>query len=379
MRRMKRNLTAYVEAECDVPFTRRSLNAVDAAIFAQLAYLDYSLVPDTLPQTLAAVAEAGLIPQMGRGIWMSDLNDRLVQALAVSVRFKDVTWRAVEHCADTARELRFAAITFILDRDEYLIAYRGTQAALVDWKEDFNMTYLQAVPSQELAADYLQRQVTAFPGKYYVAGHSKGGNLAVYAMMHNSLAVQGAVQLIYNFDGPGLKVSVPVNVQAKVRKFVPESTIIGLLLEPDAHYRIVQSNVSGISQHNLLTWRVQRRHFAPGSELRWSARYTQRAIDEWLRELDPEMRRDVLDSFYAVLAASDIDDLNALGQALPQTARTVVSQMRAADPTVRAQWQQALGDLMTAMRRAAVRSEGSATVVDRVRDRRRRLLEKMRR
>lgn len=377
MRKSKDGLAEYVRREGNVPFSRRSLNAVDAAIFTQLAYLDYALVPLDVEPTLASLAQTDLLPLMTRGIWMSDLFDELLAELVKSVRFKDVRWQNAVNTADPDAELQFAALTFELTPDEYFVAYRGTQATLLDWKEDFNMTYMHTVPSQKLAVRYLQHRIASFPGKYFVGGHSKGGNLAVYALMRSGMETQRQVQLAFNFDGPGFKEPVPINVRQKVRKFVPESTIIGLLLEPEQDYRVVQSNAGGINQHNLLTWRVQRRHFAAAEKLRWTARYTQRAIDAWLAELTPAQRQEVLDSFYAVLASSDIDDLNAIGDAFPETAKTVLSQVRATDPAVRKQWESAFGDLLNAMRVAAVRADGPQKVLTGLRNRRAEVIKRL--
>jgi hypothetical protein len=377
MRKMKDNLAEYVRREGNVPFARRSLNAVDAAIFTQLAYLDYSLVPNDMTPTLAALAKTELLPLMTRGIWMSEANDELLAALVQSVRFRDVHWQNAVNTSDPDAELQFAAITFELTPGEYFVAYRGTQATLLDWKEDFNMTYMDAVPSQKLAVRYLEHRMADFAGQYFIGGHSKGGNLAVYALMHSSRAMQAQVQLAFNFDGPGFKEPVPVHIAAKVRKFVPESTIIGLLLEPAHEYTIVQSNATGINQHNLLTWRVQRRHFAVAEKLKWSARYTQRAIDAWLQELPPASRQEVLDSLFAVLNASDIDDLNAIGDAFPETAKTVLAQVRATDPEVRKQWQAAFGDLMSALRVAALRADAPQKLAATARNRRAAIIEQI--
>jgi hypothetical protein len=363
-------LTEYAKREGDVPFSRRSLNPIDAAIFTQLTYLDYGLVPADMTPTLATLGEANLLPLMTRGLWMQEANDDLLAALVASARFRDVHWASLVRIVNPDAELQFGAMTFELTPGEYFVAYCGTQATLLDWKEDFNMAFMQAVPSQKLAVRYLERRVAEFPGQYFVGGHSKGGNLAVYSMLHSKRSVQAQVQLVFNFDGPGLKETIPVHVSAKVRKFVPESTIIGLLLEPDRNFAIVQSNAGGINQHNLLTWRVQRRHFAAAPKLRWSARYTQRAVDAWLAELTPSARQEVLDSLFSVLTASDIDDLNAAGQAFPETAKTVLAQAQTVDPSVRKQWRSAFGDLLSALRIAAIRAEGPQKLAVEARTRR---------
>lgn len=353
MRNAKDNLTGYVLREGDVPFSRRGINPVDAAIFTQLAYLAYEMIPEKVEPTLAGLAQTDLVPLVTRGIWMRALTDELLQALIKSERFRNVRWQNAVNTVDEDVELQFGAVTFELTPGEYFVAYRGTQATLLDWKEDFNMTFLDVLPSQKLAVRYLEHRIAEFPGQYFLGGHSKGGNLAVYALMNSNRATADAVHLVFNFDGPGLKTPLPVRVQAKVRKFIPESSIVGLLMEPENKYQVVQSRNFGVNQHNLLMWRVHRRHFATAPKLRWPARYTQRAIDAWIAEFTPHECQSVLDSMYTVLSNSDINDLNAVGQELPGTAKSVITQIRETDPAVKKQWRRMTNEFIVALRRAA--------------------------
>ena len=63
-----------------------------------------------------------------------------------------------------------------------MVVFRGTDDTLIGWKEDFHMTYMDHVPAQKRAASYLHHVMKEFPkGRFLVAGHSKGGNLATYA------------------------------------------------------------------------------------------------------------------------------------------------------------------------------------------------------
>lgn len=83
-------------------------------------------------------------------------------------------------------------MTFDLGADFGLyVAFRGTDGTLVGWKEDFNMAVRCPVPSQESAYRYadsiLDRTERFLSAKkspdIMIGGHSKGGNMAVYAAM----------------------------------------------------------------------------------------------------------------------------------------------------------------------------------------------------
>ena len=109
----------------------------------------------------------------------------------------------VDHL-DPSMEKQFSALTCLLEDDVMLITYRGTDNTLVGWKEDFNMTFLDTIPSQKEAVQYLEAMAIAYPDRRIIlCGHSKGGNLAVYAAAFCSFAIQNRIQRVYNHDGPG--------------------------------------------------------------------------------------------------------------------------------------------------------------------------------
>ncbi len=81
-------------------------------------------------------------------------------------------------------ETQFSAATFILEDGTIYVAFRGTDETIVGWKEDFNMAFLSPVPGQALSVKYLNVVTERFHNPFYVGGHSKGGNLAVYSAMN---------------------------------------------------------------------------------------------------------------------------------------------------------------------------------------------------
>ncbi len=105
----------------------------------------------------------------------------LLFAVCASPRFRTCRLCDLRCRTDKVSEEQFAAMTFRQPDGTSYIAFRGTDSTVVGWKEDFNMTYLSPVPAQEEAAAYMDEVAARTPGELYVGGHSKGGNLAVYA------------------------------------------------------------------------------------------------------------------------------------------------------------------------------------------------------
>lgn len=94
-------------------------------------------------------------------------------------------------------------MTIVIHDDLYYVAFRGTDDSLAGWEEDFKACYTMPVEAQVEAESYLGRIFNDYDGKIYIGGHSKGGNLAVYAAMTEGYKHRDRVVRIHNFDGPG--------------------------------------------------------------------------------------------------------------------------------------------------------------------------------
>ena len=162
----------------------RPFKELDVLALTELTYLPFGhIVPqgDTtgIPVRLSDAME--LIDRTTDFI-VSNQHLQLVDDLATSKRFKNIKLLNYVDEYDPDVQKQFAAMTYRLSLDTYLVVFRGTDDTLIGWKEDFHMTYMDHVPAQKRAASYLQHVMKEFPkGRFLVAGHSKGGNLATYA------------------------------------------------------------------------------------------------------------------------------------------------------------------------------------------------------
>lgn len=131
---------------------------------------------------------------------------------------------------------------------------------MIGWHEDFHLTYMEEVPAQRLAAEYLSKVSVGRIRKphIYVGGHSKGGNLAMYAAIRNPQLANKIVK-VYNFEGPGfldsfIKKTDMSFIIDKIYTVCAESSIIGRLLSHPEVLHYVKCDVSGLSQHSLFNW-----------------------------------------------------------------------------------------------------------------------------
>ena len=311
------NIIDYVLWRGDLPVAQVPLGEVDALILSYLSYMPMDgIVPGEdggEPVTLrdAMIAMLGRSEQENSPLAYSVKDDRkLLAALAQSVRFGTMRLCAFVNRVDGEAEEQFSAVTFLPEAGPALIAYRGTDNTVVGWQEDFNMCFESEVPAQRDAAAYAEHMAQVLDGGIILGGHSKGGNLAAYAELFVSGETHRRIQAVYNFDGPGFNEEIVGSAAFAQRKrcvqtFVPQSSIVGVLMENDEVMTVVRSDGVGIFQHNPYTWQVMGGSFIALPERTDSSRFADETVRHWLASLSPEVRRRAIDGIFEVLGASD--------------------------------------------------------------------------
>ena len=158
---------------------------VDALILSALSYVHFE---DLIPQgggasiSIGQAAQAYLdAPAAKRGRCRCEDDLKLLRALMEAPRFSALPLSHYEDQFIPEEETQFGALAISLPDGSAFLAFRGTDATLVGWKEDFNMSFMDTVPAQRAAADYAQRFAASFSGPLRLGGHSKGGNLSIFA------------------------------------------------------------------------------------------------------------------------------------------------------------------------------------------------------
>lgn len=316
------NVMDYLEWRGDILFSQVPVNAVDSLVFAALSYLKLDgLVPETLenpvPLWVAAEALLAMPDASSRAHTRADIP--LLQAAAQAPRFRDVRLCAYHSRTLYEEETQFAAMAFLTADGSAFLAFRGTDATLVGWKEDFNMSFQDTVPAQLEAVRYTERFAAAFGGPLYLTGHSKGGNLAVFAAARSAPFIQNRMQGVYNHDGPGFGEYLMGDpgyqrMVPKIRTFVPESSIIGMLLEHEEPYTVVKSNQVSILQHDLYSWEVLGGGFVQAEDVSGHSKRMDRSIKTWLSGMERSERVALVDALYAALSAGGAKKVGELSQ-----------------------------------------------------------------
>lgn len=322
------NVIDYLAWRGDLSLIESPFNDVDNLILSLVVYLNFDeIVPSINSSSSISLYEAANryyeinTPEVLAEDHSLIADMHLVLRAAMnSVRFKNAKLCKYYSLTDVEKEIQFAAMHINLDDGTTYIAYRGTDDSLIGWKEDFNMSYKMPVPSQIAATKYLNDTVSFGFRKYRIGGHSKGGNLAVYASVECDERIKNRIINVYSNDGPGFLSGMieSVNYQkmsSKIISIIPESSVVGLLLEHDEDYMIVKSNQIGLLQHDGLTWRVLGTKFVTLESISSDSRVIDNTLRNWLAEVDDEKREKFVNAIFDLLSgtgATKLSELNNL-------------------------------------------------------------------
>ena len=321
------NVCDYLDWRGDLSFAASPFCEVDNLVLSMLSFVDYAgIVPETPlgnPVRLSECLERNRI-RYPRGedfgqIIPDDVNTLFGKA-ARSTRFRDVYAVCYRSELSEAEIAQFAAVAFVLPDDSLFFSFRGTDDTLIGWQEDFTLSYDPSTRAQELAVEFLADAASVYRGPIRTGGHSKGGNLAVFAAAFAPEEVRMRVTEVYSNDGPGFMeevLSTPeyASVRERIVKLVPQSSVIGMLLGSSESVRVIRSTRrSGLAQHDPFSWTVRGREFTHLTDLSKQGQRNREVLGEWLRAITPEERRLVSDTLFSVLASTGAKTVTDLGE-----------------------------------------------------------------
>ena len=321
----KQNICSYVE-ECLDTFSERPLCAPDSLVLSWFSnfrlealgglFDGWDIAGERVPRLRDALRAECFDALFD--LWDPPSCKRLLQAMAASPRFRDIRVGGFEResdASDASRPKQFAAVTLLLDDGTAYLAFRGTDATFEGWREDFNMTFARPVPAQAEACRYLARAAEALPGAPLVlGGHSKGGNLAVYAAAEAPRELQGRIARVFSHDGPGFDAAFLAGegfsaIAGRIDKTLPQSSVVGMMLENQEDYSVVRSTSVGIFQHNPFSWVVEGTSFAEVEGLSTGARHVDAALNDWIGSRTPAERDRFTSELFGLLDATNANTM----------------------------------------------------------------------
>ena len=283
---------------------RNTRNATTNAKIASAAAAEYFFSRDTTP-----------VRPLGLFVPADTLT--LLRRAAKYPRFRDLELTGYVNEVSEERGMQFSAVTVLLPQEEVFVAFRGTDDSIVGWREDLNLSHLDEVPSQRMAAEYLNRLDLPPDTSLFVGGHSKGGNLAVWGSVHADESVRRRITAAYSFDGPGFSEGTVQSrsyraLANRIRVYLPDDSLVGLLLEHDEGYTVVRSARRGLFQHDGLSWEVLGGRFLRADALSPRGIHSDTVVRDHIESMTREERRALVDIIFGLLDATGAKTLSEL-------------------------------------------------------------------
>ena len=259
----------YFNWRGDLSQTACPFSEVDIACFTQLVYLDFNglLLDENSSLTISQLYkkyESLNVIEKNVGLVISNKAKYMFREMARLPRYKNlvVSDFVCEKCHKKTKQFR--AFSIKLNHKEKLVIFSGTDDSIVGWEENFSMTYVDSTSSAKRSVSYL-KQVANSVDKIIIAGHSKGGYLAMYSLLYSVKAISDKIQSVYAFDSPGFTEILSFKKQEKcsykIYEYAPQNSVFGRIFNHYGSMKVVQSSFKGMFQHDIFSWDIRANKF----------------------------------------------------------------------------------------------------------------------
>lgn len=314
----------YLDCNGSRTFDEFAFNEADSLCLNELGYFCFEELDASIDFKKIVNLHEVLLPYItgekafSHSFLVTEERVKLLQKVVASKRFANLNLSDYVNDVDAEYERQFSAMVFTLPEiNHHQLVFRGTDDTMIGWKEDFKLTYVQEIPAHRAAVAYLEDYLEKYAGKVTVSGHSKGGNLALYAVAHVNDLLREQIEKVYMLDAPGLQEKGLESdgykaIRERVTVIRPEESIVGIMLYNDIEPIVVKSNASGIMQHALTSWQFNEET----GELILAERQTdlsqnlEKTFKQWMNELSSQELKILFDTLFDTLMSSGIHSIN---------------------------------------------------------------------
>ncbi len=300
----------YLTWRGDIPLCEDvPLNEVDAALLARFSYFPFRKVYYASKESLGSLCR--VMKTYPESEFQFKEDREIVEALVDSERFSSLPVTDIERHHDEKMEIQFSAVTIHLPNNALFLSFSGTDGTLLGWKENFNMSFQDNIPSQCTALSYAARAIKDHPDleAIYLGGHSKGGNLATYAAVCIPEKYRHLIKGVYNFDGPGFSTTFIAEhsyeeMDPIIHTIMPSGSMFGRMLEHSETCDIIESSLNNAWQHDMYTWLVEGPRFVRAEKTTDGSELIYNSVRHLAEETTPKQREMVVTLVYSIAAAN---------------------------------------------------------------------------
>lgn len=238
----------------------------------------------------------------------------MLTKIASAERYKNLMVRDYVKILDYENTEQLSCVTLTYNDKYNLVIYSGTDDTTIGWKENFEAMYQDFSLASLDGVKYLSTQAVKYPGKVYVFGHSKGGNISLVSAMKCSDEAYKRIERTYSFDGQGIpRIEILSEKECerfkKVYKIVPDSSIVGRIFTHLGKIKIVKSSNKGVNQHDAMSWELSGKKFNYVKSFNKDSDEIKRLVDGALEKLTDNDKREVVRVIYGLCEENDIKTL----------------------------------------------------------------------
>lgn len=308
-------LEDYLNFRGDLSFDVSPVNEIDEMVFSAIGKADFTgILRDgeigRYSEAFARFFETKDNDVNARfGLLASPIMMRVLHAISLCPRYADIKISNFINRISTEKTEQMSALTVLGPNDKIYVTFRGTDDTLVGWKENCELAILNSVPAQRDAVTYLETVAEIFKGPLVVTGHSKGGNLAVYAAANADEEIRGRIEKVISYDGPGFRKEFfetegYQSIQDKVSTLVPKASIVGMLMENAGRLEVVECESEGPAAHDIFVWNLGREGFLRAQDLTEKSLVFRQAIENTLDEMDMTERQEFVNELFEALSST---------------------------------------------------------------------------
>ena len=334
-------LEDYILWMGDYPFTSVGMQEADALVLCLLSYIDFRPAFTAGRSRISLNAIQSEIPSERLEVMITGHRDtyrRIYELAARSKRFGELTLSDCVDVRSTEPPLQFSSLCFHAQNWSFL-AYRGTDNSFSGWKEDFMISFTRT-EAQSLAVEAAQAVITP-DRKWYLGGHSKGGNEVLYAACMLSEEAWRQVERVFLLDGPGLcsevcDLSRMKRIEDRTTRILPEYCVIGKLFEPQIQdTRIVRSSAYGISQHGIATWGIDHGKLAYAEKNDPQSVWLSEVVNLWINGIGQEERPLFVNELFDALSSGGAMTVDEFGKNGWENMDSLIRQLMASSNTTK--------------------------------------------
>lgn len=301
----------YLEANKDLPEIDE-LNEIDQYILSILSYTKFEYLDEQIkpPLTIKEYANYYPVNEMSKdGIYL-----KFLAALSRNKRYENIKIIDFKKKTSVEDEMQFAFMAFSLPNRHIFVSFRGTDASIVGWKENLNMSYLSTVPAQDEAHNTLDFLMSRHPlAKFDIGGHSKGGALAVYAYSKLSSFRLKRIESVTDLDSPGLRNDdMTREMIKKIHAFIPKDVVVGLIYRKRQKVSVISSVNKGIMQHDAFSWEIENNRLKRIDEFATGLDLEEGELNKLLNNLSPWEAEYFVNMVYELVDTSNIESVDNL-------------------------------------------------------------------